>query len=324
VPFSSYYAAGLVFIAVALGTVSLALLGEWVRQRRRARNVYGQLQTFVEERFAAGQDDLVRRYRETGGSLDATLARLPHFKDVGLLLEQGGTTWSLQTYFLLSCGLALGAGFAVLLASRLWPAGLIAAGFGALIPFFIVRRRARRRLRAFEEQLPDAIDLIGRAIRAGHPLSAGMKMVADETADPISGEFRRVFEEQRFGLPFDDSLLSLADRITLVDVRILITAILIQREVGGNLAEVLDNLAYTIRERFKLRRQLRVITAQGRMSGYILALLPIAVGFAIFLLNRGYVMELFLEPVGRIMLFSALLLQFAGYYWIRRIVDIDF
>ena len=126
----------------------------------------------------------------------------------------------------------------------------------------------------FEEMLPEAIDLLGRAIRAGHPLSAGLKMVADETTEPIASEFRRTFEEQRFGLPFEDALLAMADRVSLIDVRILTTAILIQREVGGNLAEVLDNLANVIRVRFTIRRQLRVYTAQGRFSGYVLAAAP--------------------------------------------------
>jgi tight adherence protein B len=175
----------------------------------------------------------------------------------------------------------------------------------------------------FEEQLPEAIDLIGRAIRAGHPLSAGLKMVSDESRDPVKSEFRQLFEEQRFGLPFEDSMYGMADRVPIVDVRILITAILIQREVGGNLAEVLDNLSSVIRERFKIRRQLRVITAQGRLSGYILAALPIAVGLAIFLINRPYVMILFQHPVGKLLAVSAVFLQILGYLWIRKIVDIE-
>ena len=169
---------------------------------------------------------------------------------------------------------------------------------GALLPYVHMRRKRSARLRAIEAQLPESIDLLGRAIRAGHPLSSGLKMVADEVQEPIAGEFRRAFEEQRFGLPFEDALLAMADRITLVDVRILVTAILIQREVGGNLAEVLDNLASVIRARFVIRRQLRTYTAQGRISGYVLAVLPIAVGTIIYLLNPGYMVVLFTDPHG--------------------------
>ncbi len=168
-----------------------------------------------------------------------------------------------------------------------------------------------------------AIDLLARAIRAGHPLTAGMKMVADETKDPIAGEFRRAHEENRFGLPFEDALLAMADRVNIVDVRILTTAILIQREVGGNLAEVLDNLANVIRVRFTIRRQLRVYTAQGRFSGYVLAVLPIAVGTAIYALNPPYITLLFTDPIGKLMVLLAVVFQIIGFLWIRKIVDIE-
>ena len=133
-----------------------------------------------------------------------------------------------------------------------------------------------------------------------------MKMVADETKDPIASEFRRTHEEHRFGLPFEDALLAMADRVSLIDVRILTTAILIQREVGGNLAEVLDNLANVIRVRFTIRRQLRVYTAQGRFSGYVLGALPIAVGLAIYSLNPSYMRLLFTDPLGKLMVLIAL------------------
>jgi tight adherence protein B len=148
-------------------------------------------------------------------------------------------------------------------------------------------------------------------------------MVADEMKDPIASEFRRTFEEQRFGLPFDDAVLAMGDRVNLVDVRILVTAILIQREVGGNLAEVLDNLASVIRARFIIRRQLRTYTAQGRISGYVLAVLPIFVASTIYLLNPEYELMLFQHPIGKLMLMTAIVMQILGYLWIRKIVNID-
>ena len=147
--------------------------------------------------------------------------------------------------------------------------------------------------------------------------------VAEEAPDPINEEFHETFEQQRFGLPFEDALLGLTDRVDLVDVRIFATAVLVQREVGGNLAEVLDNLARTIRARFAIRRQLRVYTAQGRLSGYVLGALPIMVGIAIFLLDREYMMTLFSSGVGRIAVVLALVLQVIGYLWIRKIVNIE-
>ncbi|NNG15023.1 MAG: type II secretion system F family protein [Gemmatimonadales bacterium] len=323
-PTGSWLSAGMVFLAVALGTVALALLVEFLRERLRGRRMFGQLRRLAQEGPDEASEALLRRPGYQQKLFDPVLAHLPHAADVALLMQQGGLTWSLQTYAILTLGMAASLGLSVLLVSRLWSATLVATLFGAIIPYFVIKRRAAKRMRLFEAQLPGAIDLIGRAIRAGHPLSAGLKMVADETTDPIAGEFRRVFEEQRFGLVFEDTLYSLSDRVPLVDVRILNTAILIQREVGGNLAEVLDNLARTIRERFKLRRQLRVITAQGRISGYVLAVLPIVLGLVIFLLNPSYMSTLFNTGIGRLLVAGALILQILGYFWIRKIVDIEF
>ena len=323
-PTNTLLTAGLVFLAVALGTVAIALLLEFSRERLRGRKMVRQLQRLAQEGPDEASDALLRRPGYQQGLVDPVLAHLPRAGDLILLMQQGGLNWALQTYAVVTLGLALSLGLAVILLTRLWSAALVSTLVGAAIPYLVVRRKAAKRMRRFEEQLPGAIDLIGRAIRAGHPLNAGLKMVADETSDPIAGEFRRVFEEQRFGLAFEDTLLSLADRVPLVDVRILNTAILIQREVGGNLAEVLDNLASMIRQRFKLRRQLRVITAQGRISGYVLAVLPITLGFVIFLLNPSYMATLFDAGIGRIMVAGAIVLQILGYLWIRKIVDIEF
>ncbi len=320
----TWLSAGLVFLAVALGTIAMALFLEFFRERLRRRKMFSQLRRLAQEGPDEASEELLRRPGFEQKLLDPLLAHLPHAADVALLMQQGGLKWTLQTYAVVTLGAMLSLGLSVLIVSRMWTAALVATLIGALLPYMVVKRKAAKRIRLFETQLPGAIDLIGRAIRAGHPLTAGLKMVADETTDPAAGEFRRVFEEQRFGMPFEDTLLGMADRIALVDVRILNTAILIQREVGGNLAEVLDNLAHTIRERFKLRRQLRVITAQGRISGYILAVLPIVLGVVIFLLNPSYMSTLFSVGIGRIMVAGAIILQILGYFWIRKIVDIDF
>jgi tight adherence protein B len=313
----------LVFAAVALGTVSFVFVGEFIRDRMRARNVVKQLTRFAEETLDDDGREIFRRAQAKQGALDPALSRLPSSQDLAILLDRGRTPWSLSTFYLLTFGLAIGFGLVTLLLGRYLPLAIVLAVVGAFLPYIYCRRRATNRMRKFEEQLPDAIDLIGRAIRAGHPLSAGFKMVAEEARDPVAEEFRRVFEEQRFGLNFDETMFGLADRVPLVDTRILVTAVLVQREVGGNLAEILDNLAYVIRERFKIRRQLRVITAQGRMSGYVLACLPIAVGLMIFMLNRSYIMELFVNDIGKLMLVAALVFQVMGFLWIRKIVNIE-
>jgi tight adherence protein B len=148
-------------------------------------------------------------------------------------------------------------------------------------------------------------------------------MVSEETKDPIAGEFRQIFEEQRFGLPFEEALLGMADRNELGDVRIFVTALLVQREVGGNLAEILDKISHTIRARFTIRRQLRVFTAQGRLSGYVLGAMPIVVGLGLYALNPEYIALLFTETIGRFLLIGALTMQIIGYLWIRKIVNIE-
>jgi tight adherence protein B len=322
-PTSTLISAGLIFVAVALGTVSLALFLELAQERTRQRKVLDQLRSFDETLSESGQG-LFRGASAARSRLFQTIAaRTPAFADLELMLQQAGTAWSMEVFLLISVGLSAALGISTLILTRFWPIAVIAGVFGAMLPYLRVRMVRNRRLAAFEAGLPEAIDLMGRAIRAGHPLSSGLKMVADETQDPIAGEFRRTFEEQRFGLPFDDAIVAMADRVTLVDMRILVTAILIQREVGGNLAEVLDNLAGVIRARFTIRRQLRTYTAQGRISGYVLAVLPIAVGTIIYLLNPAYMRVLFTDSIGQFMLVTAGVMQIIGYLWIRKIVNIE-
>ena len=318
---TTWAAALFIFLAVALGTLSFALIIEYFQERRRQQDALRQLRAFTDEDQADGL------LRGADGEMPRWLrpiaARIPAFQDLDLMMDQADLKGHLPTMLLGTLGLSVAFGIGLLTLTRYWPAGLIAAVVGASIPYMIVRHRRNKRMDKFEEMLPEAIDLLGRAIRAGHPLSAGLKMVADETAEPIQSEFRRTHEENRFGLPFDDALLAMADRVSIVDVRILVTAILIQREVGGNLAEVLDNLANVIRIRFTIRRQLRVYTAQGRFSGYVLAVLPIAVGAAIYNLNPSYIRLLFTDPFGKLMLMTAVVFQIVGFLWIRKIVDIE-
>ena len=320
-PTSTLVAALLIFFAVGMGTVSFALVIELLQERRRQRDALRQLREFTNE----DEDRGILRLRDTELPrwFRPIAARVPAFQDLDLMMEQAGLKGHLPLFLLGTIGLTVGLGVAALFLTRMWLAAVIAAALGGAVPYLVVRFRRNRRLYVFEEMLPDAIDLLGRAIRAGHPLTAGMKMVADETRDPVSSEFLRTHEENRFGLPFEDALLAMADRVAIVDMRILTTAILIQREVGGNLAEVLDNLANIIRMRFTIRRQLRVYTAQGRFSGYVLAILPIATGSAIYSLNPSYTMLLFTHPIGKLMLITAVVFQIIGFLWIRKIVDID-
>jgi tight adherence protein B len=313
----------LVFAAVALGTVAVALVVQWAGELRQRRIAVGQLQD-LSDAIVSGPAAVMRDAQRVEAKwMQAIARRIPQLKGLRSSLEQAALEWTPQSFIMISIGLAMGAALVMAVVFPVLPAVLLAAAAAGSIPFFRVRRKVKRRLAALEEQLPEAIDLIGRAMRAGHPLSAGLKMASEETPEPLAGELRRVFEEQRFGMPFEDAILGMCDRINLIDVRILVTAILVQRDVGGNLAEVLDKISYVVRQRFTIRRQLRVYTAQGRFSGIVLALLPVAVGSALFFINRPYMITLFFDPIARYFLILAVILQILGYFWIRKIVDIE-
>jgi tight adherence protein B len=315
----------IVFLAVGMAVVSLAFLGESMRELRRRRDFRRQLES-VTGKDGPGDSVLstsILREGEAETSFDTLLTSLPQVRDLKVLLEQADLSWTPATFITISFGLATAlAASAFILSQSALPSALAAlAGFA--FPLMYVKRLKKRRIRRFEEQFPEAIDLLGRSIRAGHAFPTGLKVVAEESPEPMSTEFQQIFDEQKFGLPLEDSLLGLADRVDLVDVRIFVTAILIQREVGGNLAEILDKISYTIRERFTLQRQIRVYTAQGRLTGYILAALPILLGLAITALNPMYMAILFEEPMGKVLIAAAAVLQFLGFLLIRRIIDIE-
>jgi tight adherence protein B len=325
-PSSIWVPALVAFLAVALGTVSLVILWEWFQEQQRKRQMVDQLRTLANEPIegpVGGRSTVFRSAVLESPWLRPIISRFPQLRDAGFILQQAGLSWTLQTLFLLSIGTALAIGSVALILSRSLPVGFIATILGGMLPMMYVRRRRTKRLSAFEELLPESIDLVGRALRAGHPLTAGFKMAADDGPEPVAGEFRRVFEEQRFGLPVQDSLLGMADRVNIVDVRILVTAILIQREVGGNLAEILDNLSEVVRARFTIRRQIRVYTAQGRMTGYLLSALPILLFSMLYMINAEYMSILFKDPIGQTLIVIAITMQFIGFLWIRKIIKIE-
>jgi tight adherence protein B len=186
-----------------------------------------------------------------------------------------------------------------------------------------LRYKRTMRLRRFEEQFPEALELMSRAIRSGHAFQSAMGMVADELPAPVGAEFRLSFDQQNFGLPLRDALAGLAERVPLLDVKFFVTAVSIQRETGGNLAEILDNLAHVVRERFKILRQVRVHTAHGRFTGYVLLALPPALAVVLRFINPEHMELLFQERMGHMMLMGAIVMQAIGYVWIRRVIRIE-
>ncbi len=239
------------------------------------------------------------------------------------LIDQAGLQVSPGT-IVVSCVAAGGvlalAGF---LALSRWEAPAVGFVLGLLLPIGWLRYKRGVRMKKFEEQFPEALDLLSRAIRAGHAFQSAMGMVADELDAPVGTEFRKSFEQQNFGLPLKEALNLLSERMPLMDVRFFATAVNIQRETGGNLAEILDNLAHVVRERFKILRQVRVHTAHGRFTGYVLLALPAALAVALHFISPGHIKTLFTHPMGQTMVLGAIVMQTIGFVWIKRVIKIE-
>ena len=207
--------------------------------------------------------------------------------------------------------------------SRLSVAIILAVIFG-ILPLIYVRRTRTKRLTAFEEQFPEAVELIARSLRAGHAFTTGLGMAADEVPAPAGPEFRRVYDEQNFGMSMPEALRAMARRVPVLDARFFVTAVLTQRESGGNLSEVLDNLASVMRERFKVRRQIRVISAHGRLSAWILSSLAPALAGFLFLTSPNFMRILWEDPLGVRLVIIAVILQLTGTFIISRMVRIEY
>lgn len=199
------------------------------------------------------------------------------------------------------------------------PIGLVAL----FLPILVVAWKRRSRMHQFEERFPEALDLLGRAVRAGHAFTTGLEMIAKESAEPLAGEFRTTFEEQNFGLPLRDALLNLSERVPLLDVRFFVTALLIQKETGGNLAEILDGLARVIRDRFRIYREVQVRTAQGRLTAAILIALPIFMATVLSIINPAYMKVLFEDPKGPYILGTAAGMQLVGSMILWKIIHFE-
>ncbi len=244
------------------------------------------------------------------------------FRNLALLFEQADTSLTPAKFFAISAAMGFGGAFASACAGlnpAFAPAFAIVTG---VLPLIWIVLRRRRRLRAFAKQLPDALELVARALRAGHSLAAGFNLVADEMSAPISVEFQRVYEEQNLGIAMDDALKNLTDRVPNLDLKFFATALILQRQTGGDLAEILDKIGALIRDRFRIWGQVQALTGEGRLSGIVLLALPPCLFAAVWYLNPDYVMVLFTDPMGKKMLAGGVIMQVLGALVIRKIVNI--
>ena len=241
------------------------------------------------------------------------------------LLEQAGLKWRVARliHACLGCFLIGYLMVHFLLPPKYRILGLIPAAICSMLPILHVTGKKASRLHRFEELFPDSLEFVSRSMRAGHAFSVSLEMIHREFQEPLSGEFKRAFEEHNLGLPLDVALEKLAKRVPLLDVQFFVSAVILQKRTGGNLAEILDKLAFIIRERFKLRGKIRSISAHGRMTGMALSSIPIAVCVLMFFTNRDYILFFLNEEVGMYMAAAGITLQLAGYWVIQQIVKIE-
>jgi len=319
-----YYATGiLVFLAVVLLIEGMYLTWNSAKGPE-AERVARRLRMMSAGGHAGGESHSMIKQRMLSETplFQRLLLQMPRVSQVDRLLEQSGMTWTVSDLVVLSLispvlvgGLTLFLGLPLLIVLPLMLASIT-------FPLLVVLRAKGKRLTKVDMQLPDALDLIGRALRAGHAFPTAMKMVGDEMNAPIADEFKTTFDEVNFGISMNDALMNLATRVPSTDLRYFVIAVLIQRETGGNLAELLDNISKIIRERLKLLGQIRVLSAEGKMSAWVLGLLPFVTALMIQLTNPSFLEVLYTDPAGRKMIATALVMMFLGVLAMRKIIRI--
>ena len=319
----------LIFVAVAMGAFTVGLLLD--QRSARARLIRERLSAADKgdrppgEELALLRDEMLSRIP----AFDSLLRRSVKVSHLQTMLEQadlGIRAGNILILCLISAVLV--GGMALLLTGTMAPRESALFTFmgivlGGLLPYSYASYMRARRFRKFEELFPEAIDTLTRAVRAGHAFTTALELIANELSEPIASEFRKLFEEQKFGLPVRDALLNLTERVPLVDVKFFVTAVMLQRETGGNLAEILDNLSYMIRERFKILRQVRVYTAQGRLTMMLLMGMPPIIVVCMLAMNPDFIRPLFADPIGHTLIVAGITLQTLGYFVIRKIIRIQ-
>lgn len=297
-------------VAAALGNVA----GRRLRSRLDALADVGE----AEQSISA----IRARYLRQLSPLERQLEQLPGMETFGRLIEQAGWTVPAYRVAMLSMALAGAAAVATLLFTRSPMIVAMAIAAAGCLPLLKARMDREARLEKFENQLPDALDLMARSLRAGNPLMESFKFVSEEMKPPISTDFGRAWSNVNYGVNLKVSLADLMQRTPSVSLRSLATAIMVQRETGGNLAEILDKITHLLRARAKFQRRLRTLTAEGRMSGWVLASMPFVMAGLMSITNPGYLNPLFEDPGGRKLVVYALILMAAGIFWISRIVKV--
>lgn len=317
----------LLFMVVGFIAVVLAFEGTYLlwkdNKSPEVQRLARRLRTLSAGRHGRGAAELLkRRHAEEGPALEKLLLSLPRFSRLDRMIEQAGMQFGVSRLLLAMAGL----GIAVLLAASMFGAPLFfTLAFSALaaaLPLLWLSARRMSRLRQIEAQLPDVIELLARAMRSGHAFPAALQMAGEESPEPIATEFRIVHDEINFGVAQADALRNLSARVPSDDLHFFVIAVLLQRETGGNLSEVLTNIATLIRNRFRLLGKVRVLAAEGKLSGWVLALLPVGTGMVMYATNPKYISLLWTDPAGIQLIYICLVLFALGVLWMWRIIKI--
>jgi tight adherence protein B len=309
-------------VAVAVFAVALSYDQRSARARllrERLATVQKAAERQPSEELALLRDEMLSEIP----ALDNLLRRSERVSNLQDFLAQAGLKIRAGNLLLLGVVCAIAVGALVYLASDSALFAWVGIVLGGLMPYSYASFKRAKRFQKFEEMFPEAIDTLARAVRAGHAFTTALELIANEIPEPIASEFRKLYEEQKFGLPVRDALINLTERVPLVDVKFFVTAVMLQRETGGNLAESLDNLSYVIRERFKIMRQVKVYTAQGRLTMMLLMGMPPIIVVVMLSLNPGFIRPLFSDPIGHTLIVGGITLQTIGYFVIRRIIQIQ-
>jgi tight adherence protein B len=316
-------------VVIFLGVLAMMLLvfsaGWQYVETQRKKKVVGMLQTVAGSEMVAETTVLKELTSESGDALSRMLEGLNLTKTLQTQIQQAGMDWTVNKLLFVMLAMALVGGavgyrFRVLVVAWASMAAL-ALAFG-MLPYLNIRRQRNKRLGLFEAQFPEALDFLSRAMRAGHAFSVSLEMLAEESPEPLARELRQVFNEQNLGAPVETALQNLAKRVPLLDVSFFVSTVMLQKETGGNLSEILNKLSYIIRERFKLKGQVKAVSAQGRLTGVILTIMPIVTMCLLVVVAPGYLEGMVKDADGKWIVIGAAGGQLLGYFFIRRIVNI--
>jgi tight adherence protein B len=311
----------LFFIAAILGLITLYMMYAAIKASPTFE-LKKRLRKLAVESYEGLPADLKIEILVDMTPVDKFLFRLKPVRKLDGLIDKAGLKIDVKIFILIMLSFAA-AGFLIgTVLNRGIIFSFILLSIAVSIPFFYLHFKKKQRVMQFTEQFANALDMIARSLRAGHSLASAIQMVGTEMSEPVAGLFKAVYEEQTYGLSLKDAFSHMIERMDTVDLRFFVTAVSIYREIGGNLSEILDRLAQTIRERLKIRRQVRVYTAQARLSGYILAVLPIFVAVFFYFIAPDYIGELWAAKVGRYFIAGAITAQIIGYFVIRKIINI--